>query len=578
MEARTMKIKLALGLALFAVVTTATAQTTTGSQFNETEEIFNTSKRKVERGEKLPDKPAYRDTVIQAPKINYAPMAAQASTNINPEPLKAANIVPKELLDKLYKFYVKAGVGNYTNVLGEVYFNQERNATTDYGVYYKHFSSQGGINDVAFNGFSTNDALVYGSKLFKNYRAAGQLNYKRDALHYFGFNPDSFAIDKTKTLQLYNTIGVKFNGNTTYNSDSTKIAHQERFGYRAYFDNRGAVDHNAAFTLSGGQRYKKEYYALNFTADYNYFNDDSCNCLTQFKEPLVYRCFNQQNNLILGLNPTVTTQTENLKIKVGLIVNADIYSSGKFYFFPDVELSYSLFNDMFIPYAGVNRSIIRNSLYTLSQQNPFMLTNNDYINTNQKLNVYGGIKGTWSSNLSFNSKISYSRNENMALFVVDTLFSMENRFVVDYDDIDILTADAHILYRGGSKWHFLFGGTYYKYNTLNAEFAWHLPDFKVYSTLVYNLKDKLIARYNLEVLGTRKGYTYNTASGGQLQPDGKYIFNLKPFFDTDIHLEYRYTKRFSVFAQFNNLAGRYLRWTNYPMQAFNIMGGLTYMF
>jgi hypothetical protein len=545
----------------------------------QTEEILTSeSLRRIEKANKIPDKPVYRDSVMAQLPVKYTSVATQAQTTIVPEPLKAANVIPKELLDKLYKVYTKLGLGNYTNVLGELYFNQERNATSDYGVHYKHFSSQGGINDVSFNGFSKNELSVYGSKFWNVYRGNAEFSYDREAFHYYGFQPDSFAFTKDQTKQIYNGLIFKLSGNTTYPNDTAKIFHRESLQFRPYFDNHGASEYNFLLDVGGSKKYKKELYGLGLTVDFNQINDDSCDCLTMFKEPVLYRCLHQQNNFILGLNPTVITYAGDLKMKVGLLVQGDIYASGKFYFFPDVDLSYSLFNDILIPYVGANRNIIRNSLYTLSKQNPFIVTNDEYINTNQNMHFYAGIRGTWSANLSFNSKVSYSQNQNVPLFIEDTVYSVQNRFAVTYDDIDIITADAHILFRTTSKWHLLFGGTYFNYATTNQTFAWNMPNFKIYSTFNYNLKDKIIIRYNLELLGTRKMYSLVPISGVEMQPDGKYIIDLKPYFDTDIQVEYRYTKRFSVFAHFNNLAGRYNRWLNYPTQSFNAMGGVTFMF
>lgn len=554
-----------------------TAQTKEEGQGGQIE-IFSESNRRVEKATKLPDKPQYRDSVVNTQAMKYNAISARANTTILPENIKPANVVPKELLDKLYKFYVKGGVGNYTNILGEAYYNQERNATSDFGVHAKHFSSLGGINDVAKDAFSNNQFEVYGSKLWPNYTGNINVLYNREAFHFYGFNPDSFALENKQIKQIYNTLGFKLSGATTYLNDSNKINHNESLTYRPYFDNHGAYDHNFLLDLNGGKKLKTEYYGLGFMADFNQLNDDSCNCLTLMKEPPTYRCLQQQTNMILGLNPSVTTLTGKLKLKIGLIAQADIYEEGKFYFFPDVELSYSLFNDIFIPFIGANRSIIRNSMYTLSKQNPFLLTNQEYINTNQRIHVYGGIKGTWSANLSFNASLSYSQNYNMALFVQDTSFSVGNRFRIAYDSVDVLKADAHILFRTTSKWHILFGGTYFNYTTAHEDFAWNLPMYKVYSTFQYNLKDKIIAKCNLELLGSRRTYSLEPMAGVSPQADGKYVYDLKPFLDTDIQIEYRYTKRFSIFAHFNNLAGRYYRWTNYPYQGFNALGGVTYMF
>ena len=67
-----------------------------------------------------------------------------------------------------------------------------------------------------------------------------------------------------------------------------------------------------------------------------------------------------------------------------------------------------------------------------------------------------------------------------------------------------------------------------------------------------------------------------------------YLFNLAPddtpvdlgfIADANLHLEYRYNSRFSAFLQFNNLAAqRYKRWNRYPVQGFQVMGGITFGF
>jgi outer membrane receptor protein involved in Fe transport len=54
---------------------------------------------------------------------------------------------------------------------------------------------------------------------------------------------------------------------------------------------------------------------------------------------------------------------------------------------------------------------------------------------------------------------------------------------------------------------------------------------------------------------------------------------LKGFVDANLGIDYRYSKIFSLFLNFNNIgAVRYYYWDNYPSQRFNLLGGLTYSF
>jgi hypothetical protein len=51
------------------------------------------------------------------------------------------------------------------------------------------------------------------------------------------------------------------------------------------------------------------------------------------------------------------------------------------------------------------------------------------------------------------------------------------------------------------------------------------------------------------------------------------------FLDLYFGLEYRYTKRLSVFLDVSNLsASKYERWYGYPVQRSLVLGGATYSF
>ena len=57
--------------------------------------------------------------------------------------------------------------------------------------------------------------------------------------------------------------------------------------------------------------------------------------------------------------------------------------------------------------------------------------------------------------------------------------------------------------------------------------------------------------------------------------DGQIVKPLGTLFDINLGAEYRYNKRISGFIQLNNAAAqRYLRWHNYPVQGFQIIGGI----
>lgn len=548
------------------------------AQLNESIQVENTLYRQLERSERLPETAQYKDTSVQAPKLNYSNVPSMAKTEVTPEPIQQANLRIKEKLDKLYKSYIKLGFGNYTNLLGEYYFNEERARDHDYGIHFKHLSTNGGIDDVGYNGTSTDRLSLYGKKYWNKVAGKLALEYERRGVYYYGFPADSFDLSKKDYQQVYNAPAIRMEMGS-YKGDTNKLYHQESLFYRPFLDKLGTQEHFVSGTFSGGKFRNNEFYSLGAYFDVNAYSLNDSTGLYMFKSPQVYTYARQHVNGIFTLNPSVNTKWDQLQMRVGikLALNGD-NSVAKFYFFPDIDISYSLFNNIFIPYLKVGGDLIRNNYYGFSQVNPFVLNTSPLANTRNKLNIEGGFKGSLGNHTSFNISASYKANDDMPLFFNDTIFSFMNRFNVIYDRVSITRFGAQMLYRKGEKWHVLVSGNYYIYDTRDELRAWHLPNFDGNLMLIYDLGDKLIARLNTKVVGTREAWTTEVIDG-QTPEFGKYIVKLDPYFDVDVQLEYRYTKRFSVFLNLNNVASqKYETYYKYRVQAFNLLGGLTYSF
>ena len=139
-----------------------------------------------------------------------------------------------------------------------------------------------------------------------------------------------------------------------------------------------------------------------FELDINNINQPSLTLDTSTFQIQVGEGVNAQTSAILRLNPHIYTRKDNLIAKVGLSLQSDIVSEAKFYLFPDVEVSYSLFNDVFIPYAGWKGNVQRNTFNKLRLENPFVSEDTDLYNTAQRSNLYAGIRGSLSSKFTFN--------------------------------------------------------------------------------------------------------------------------------------------------------------------------------
>jgi hypothetical protein len=198
-------------------------------------------------------------------------------------------------------------------------------------------------------------------------------------------------------------------------------------------------------------------------------------------------------------------------------------------------------------------------------------------NTNEKLQLYGGIRGQASKHISFNLKGMKYTNEYQPLFVVDTTIALRNQFTVVYDKLTATQYSAQIAYENRDKLKILLNAQYADYTTKEELQAWQLPQFEAKLTVNYNLQQKIIAYATLFYVGKRYARiteTLNTTEGIIT------VFNaqtLKSYIDANIGFEYRYTKRLSAYINFTNIAAsQYYKWQQYKAQGFGILGGLTY--
>jgi hypothetical protein len=95
----------------------------------------------------------------------------------------------------------------------------------------------------------------------------------------------------------------------------------------------------------------------------------------------------------------------------------------------------------------------------------------------------------------------------------------------------------------------------------------------------YVLNNRFNFHLDVHGEGGRKAQVFDSTLSNDIKEDGKFIQDLGLIIDGNIGAEYTYTDRISAFLQVNNVAAQqYFRWYNYPVQAIQIMGGVTVKF
>jgi len=518
----------------------------------------------------------FRATIADASKLNESPIINDSTKKIpingydfNSKKItpgyEVTSITPAQMqgepLTKLYNGLVKIGMGTYTTPYAELWLNNLRSKEYAYGLRMKHLSSRATLQDYGFSGFSDNEINLYGKKFLKEHTLSGNFDYARNVVRFYGYDAKLHDLEKDATAQRFNL----FSANADLLSHYTKAErynHNIKLSYYNLADLYKSSENNIKASGYIQTALYKELLRVNASVDYyNY----------KTKVDTI-------NNTIITLNPNFIAKGEKYSAQIGVNVAMDVFVQSKFYFYPKVDLSYNIFDEIIIPYVGASGGLQKNSFKSLTDNNPFLLSDVVMKNSNQKYELYGGLKGTLSSTIAYNARASYQTVGNMAMYVNDTKDLLQNRFDVIYDEVDLLQVTGEIAYQNREKLRISLRGDYFNYKTKTQLRAWYKPDMAITLSANYNLRDKIVVKADLFYLGTQYAKTVvdDTSSITETKVIAK---ELNGVFDANLGVEYRYNKKLGFFINLNNIANvRYMRYMNYPSQRFSLMGGLSYSF
>lgn len=559
-------------------------------QYDETQVVTGVAENAVKNALKLSDSPELVDTTLKAQELDYQTLSKRIETTYHIDTIQAARLRMRESLDRLYKGYIRGGIGLYTTPLAEIRYNSVRSRNSAFGAHAKHFSSNGGLKDVLKNSYSDNLVDIWGRKFFKEHEGTLGGRYERNMVHYYGFNEDSLNslltnnetidYDSKDIKQIYNYMEARGNWKSYYR-DSTKLNHTINARYYHYMSKFDARENNLLLDANLVKFIKDDLYTLDVSIDYNNYKRSSNTEFPYYLE--AGGTLSQQheiatNSAIVKLRPQIVKRGKHWHALIGIGVYAEISNTAKFHFYPDAEFKYSLFDDMMTPYVGLTGMLERNSFHTLTGDNPFLLSDVSLFNSSLDYKIYGGIRGRFSRAISFNVGVDYSRTRDMPLMVNDVIFSSENRFDVVYDRVDQFQVFGELTFQKHEKLLVIAKGSYTTYSMRTQAEAWHLPNFRLDISADYNLAKKLYAKFRLHAQDDRQAMSVFAVQGAA-QSGENYSVKLKGYVDADIGFEYRYTSRLSAFIEVRNVfAARYDRWYKFPAQRFLLLGGVSFSF
>lgn len=532
---------------------------------------------------KVKETPVLNDSInTQKKKVQYQIFSVPVASTFTPAKGTATTIEKAKPI-KLYDNYATLGFGNYTTILGELYSNFQISRTDNAGFFFRHNSSQGGIDGVRL------DNKFYDTQLDGNYTSRQKdVSYRLNAgvkhqlFNWYGLNetyddaPDEFiaGLDAQQTYISGNVGGSISVDDSFFEKVSTNI--------RVLSDAFGSSEFN--FTAKPEFSFPLSNYTIKVAGAIDYLRGS-------FEKQYIDIGLGGINYSLLnaGITPSLVYVAEDLTLSLGVTAMAGLdleNSETDFFLYPQINASYRLVDEFIIVYGGVDGGLAQNSYYDFKEENPFVSPTLFIAPTSQLYNGFGGIKGKMTNSIGYNLRASYGKEDNKALFKnnpdiqSDTSttegYGFGNSFQVVYDDVNTLSVFGELKVDVSEKFSLGVNAEFFSYSTDVEQEAWNLPELKATLFSNFSITEKIYGGASLFFVGERQDSFFK---GGIFSNSPPIVVTLDAYLDANLHFGYRVDERLSIFIKGSNLlSDNYERWLNYPVQGIQGLLGATYKF
>ena len=502
-------------------------------------------------------------------RVLVNPVAPPADTSsrrqsytIVPRPLSieypAPTIRPRALAraerPEINRGWVKLGLGMPNSIYGDASYDLSGQENLDLGIFANHYSFN---NDKKIENQKASDTRVglEGDYLFdQGFAVGGGLTYDTRSRYYYGYNFSEMPEDSTLTFtddevrQRFNIFSLH---TEIYNGTRTQGNFDYRAGIGLYLMDASPSVRESNLDLDiSATKWINDTNPLDvaFTASFTSFKDTST-----------------QNLNVVSLDPSYTVLlADRIKLKAGVRLTAQ---ANDFDVFPNFTASTVVVDGLVTAFAGVEGQVVKNTLRTLSDYNPWINTRLRVRNS-EATRYYGGVEGTFRT-IAYRAEAGYKYLDNLALYVNSRDANGIPKFDVIYDDGSqiYIQGTATLPLVEGLDLNATFTQRFYSLE--DEEKPWHLPSLSVNASGIYTLSNiPLQLRADLFV---ENGLPYRTAEGG--------VDHLNALLDLSLNAEYTITDTFGAWVRVNNLLNnKRERFSQYPTIGTNFMVGGTARF
>ena len=361
----------------------------------------------------------FADTIKRDRSQTYEMMDVSLISDYKLEKLLAAKVKNDRII-KLYTTKVGIGFGSSYNALSSFVHNSNRSENLSYSIIANHASNK---YDVAKT--SKNTLNLYAKRIYSDFILFANLDYdRRVALYHdknFNYNMEKFYINRFAYTKFSFSAMSKI-------KDKNKLQHNTIF----FISDLNEFSENQVHLSSN---FSKKLYGLPFKGK------------IEINEYVRYKSApNIINSDFQIFSTQAATSLSYYGINFDFSLDFNFINYSYLNFFPQINVTKELVNDILFVYGGLRYSKIKHTLKSLSDDNPYIHsfgTNQSILNDSILLNelrlsntqeLYLGIKNFLDNDELFEASIAYGFVDNLEFFdVVD--HPNYNRFLIRYLDL-----------------------------------------------------------------------------------------------------------------------------------------------
>lgn len=456
-----------------------------------------------------------------------------------------------------YANYFKVGGGNFGRFYAETFINSDQSQNLVFGIHGLHNSAKRGPIQGVNSGINLDQIKVDGKYNSGGFELKGNIGYELRNYRFFGYDTLNYDLSKEEIKQKLNIFNF---GVTLQNTNANPIIDYEiKTNLRTLKDNFEASEldwgtqFNATFPVVENTvtaMVEGEMYLTQRTDDY-------------FENPV------RKRNLFRIL-PSFNVDFNQFNAKLGFkAVNEydQITEINQTKGFPTVTLTYKT-PSLFYFFAGYDGDIIRNTLGSMLDENPWLKPQVNLLNTTKDQEYFIGSRGDLFSGLNYNFKASYGKFSGLYFFNTYEGDPITRQFEIFYDNnqTDFVNVSAEFNFQPKEFWRTNLTADYWYYETSeDFNHPYHRPSFEGRLGNTFVVSEKIVSNIDFYYIGStyaRDPFTYEDVK-------------LPAITDLNAEFTYLFSEQFAFFVKLNNIIGKnYQRFYNYPQQGLNFLVGI----